>query len=224
VIHALPPNRLVGQLDVPDLAAARGGRLVVTSPGSPGNLLARAALRRAGLETGRDVELMVTESDAARLAMLETRQAQGAMISVPFDAMLIHRGYPVIADALELNLDLPITGVVTSVAKLKDSPDEVRQVLRAILRAQQFIRERREETVAYAAEALSLDPQLVAGEMDRIIRTYAPNGEIAEAQYRRFFELNFAEDVDLGIQPEHVPYPDLYDYTALRAARRDLGQ
>jgi NitT/TauT family transport system substrate-binding protein len=144
-LHGRAPWRLLGQPDVPDVAALRGGRLMVSSPGSAGNLLARTALRRAGLDPDRDVELSYTSLEPARLAALDTGQVRAATLAVPFDAMMAGRGYPILADAMEMKLDLPITGLTATPARLASRPDEARRVIRALLRAQQYIRERRDE-------------------------------------------------------------------------------
>jgi ABC-type nitrate/sulfonate/bicarbonate transport system substrate-binding protein len=223
-LHGRAPWRLLGQPDIPDVAALRGGRVMVSSPGSAGNLLARTALRRAGLDPERDVELMISSSETGRQAALETEQVQAANVAVPFDSMMVRRGHTILADALEMNLDLPITGVTVTPARLASNADEVRRVLRAILRAQQFIREQRDETLEFAARAFEIDRELLAGELDRLVSTYAPDGELTDAQLRRFFELNLGAGVDLGVRLEDVRYGELYDYTALRAARRELGR
>jgi len=137
---------------------------------------------------------------------------------------MVRRGHSILADALGMNLDLPITGVTITPARLASNADEVRRVLRAILRAQQFIREQRDETLEFAARAFEIDRELLAGELDRLVSTYAPDGELTDAQLRRFFELNLGAGVDLGVRLEDVRYGELYDYTALRAARRELGR
>ena len=223
-IHALAPWRLMGQPDVRDVAALRGARVTASNPGSAGYLLTRAALRRAGLDPDRDVELSYTSLEPARLAALDTGQVRAATLAVPFDAMMAGRGYPILADAMEMKLDLPITGLTATPARLASRPDEARRVIRALLRAQQFIRERRDEAVDYAARAFELDRALVASELDRLLGTFAADGEISAAQLRQFFELNEAEGVDLEVRLQDIRFEDLYDYTALRAARRDLGR
>ncbi|HZS02641.1 MAG TPA: ABC transporter substrate-binding protein [Chloroflexota bacterium] len=223
-LHALAPWRLMGQPDVRDVAALRGARVTASNPGSAGYLLTRAALRRAGLDPERDVELSYTGLETARLAALETGQVRAATLAVPFDAMMAGRGYPILADAMEMKLDLPITGVTATPGRLASRPDEARRVLRAILRAQQFIRERRDDAVDFAARTFELDRALVASELDRLVGTFAPEGELSAAQLRRFFELNEAEGVDLEVRLQDVRFEELFDYTALRAARRELGQ
>lgn len=222
-VHGQAPWRLIGQPDVRTIADLRGARVMVTNPGSAGNLLTRAALRRAGLDPDRDLDIQISSSESARQAALETGQVRAANVAVPFDAQFVRRGFTVLADGLELGLDLPITGVVTTPGKLASRPDEVRRVLRAMLRAQQFIRSQPRETVEVAARLFDLDPDLVAGELDRLVRTYAPGGELSDAQLRRFFELNLAEGVDLEVRIEDVRFDTLYDYGPLRQARAELG-
>ena len=222
-VHGLAPWRVIGQPDVRSAADLRGARVMVSNPGSAGNLLARTALRRAGLDPDRDLDIIIALSESARLAAVETGQVKAANVAVPFDVMLMRRGYTVIADGLEMGLDLPITGVVATPAKLANRPDEVRRVLRAFLRVQQFIRENRAETVEFAARAFEVAPDLGDSELDRLVRTDAPSGELTDAQLRRFFELNQAEGVDLEVRIEDVRFNNLCDYTSLRQARTELG-
>jgi ABC-type nitrate/sulfonate/bicarbonate transport system substrate-binding protein len=90
--------------------------------------------------------LSYTSLEPARLAALDTGQVRAATLAVPFDAMMAGRGYPVHADAMEMKLDLPITGVTATSARLASRPEEARRVMRTMLRAQQFGCERRGAT------------------------------------------------------------------------------
>jgi ABC-type nitrate/sulfonate/bicarbonate transport system substrate-binding protein len=218
------PTGLVAQPGLRTIGDLRGGRVYVSGVGTAGHVLARAAIRRGGLDPNGDLDIVYGSSDAGRIAALESNQAQAIAIAQPIDTQLTRQGNSLLADAVSLGLRFPVTGVVVARTRFAERPDEVRRVLRAVLRAQAFTREQPDAAAGYAAELTGVDRDLARGEVERLIHSSAPQGELSAAELREFFELHVAEGQDIGLDVESVRFADLYEYTPLRQARADLGR
>lgn len=128
------------------LAGLAERRLATFPPLSPPHALANAALRQAGLETGRDVMLLPARDDVARLGLLRSCSADAALISsaVPparMAALGFHR-VAFLGDALRI----PTTGLAADEAHLQREPELARtlvgihrQALRLILEDAAFV-------------------------------------------------------------------------------------
>jgi ABC-type nitrate/sulfonate/bicarbonate transport system substrate-binding protein len=95
-----PPCSLVAREGIADVASLRGRRVAVTSTRGSVSILLRALLARHGLSRGDWSEVVVGPTPAQASA-LERGEADGAMVTVPYDERLVASGFRILADAGE---------------------------------------------------------------------------------------------------------------------------
>ncbi len=85
-----PPASLISVAELGDVAALRGRRVATTEPRGSVSLFLRALLRERGV---RDYEQVALGTSPAQAAALERHEVDAAMLTFPFDARLVSRGF-----------------------------------------------------------------------------------------------------------------------------------
>ena len=117
------------------LADLRGQRLAVARTGSTSYTAAQVLLRRAGLEAGRDVEMLSAGGTPEMYAALVSGAAQAALLPPPMSFQADAAGYAVLADTIEEDLPFHQSLLVTTRRYVAEQEDVVRRVVRAYVRA-----------------------------------------------------------------------------------------
>ena len=78
------------------------------------------------------------------------------MINPPMSVVLRKQGFRLLVHASDY-MDLPLTGLGTTLKKLKENPEQVKKVLRALYETLQFIRANRNETISIFAKWVNMD-------------------------------------------------------------------
>jgi ABC-type nitrate/sulfonate/bicarbonate transport system substrate-binding protein len=130
-------NRLTYSLVVvPEIATPadlKGKAIGVNRFGSSNDFAARLALTRLGLQPDRDVTLLQLGSAAARLAALQSRGIQGAILEPASLTVSRRLGFPELVDFSRLDVRYPLEGVAVSRSFARERPETVRRFLRGLV-------------------------------------------------------------------------------------------
>jgi hypothetical protein len=96
---------------------------------------------------------------------------------------------------------------------------QVRQMLRALLQAQMFIRNNKPETVRVIADWLKLEPRIAQASYDIYVKGMSPDGIVPE----RVLESDIERARNDQQVKEAVPVGKVVDFAMLRDASRELG-
>ena len=140
---------LMTQSSIHAVKELKGKKIAVSSPQDTGGLAAKAALRAAGLDPERDVFYISIGAASVRIAAMEVGSIEAAIMPVPWN----RSGFNQLVFAGGL-LPQPLTGIVTSAAKLEKAPEQVKKVLRAYLRSIRRLRQDKADAVDSLAAAL----------------------------------------------------------------------
>jgi len=127
-------------------------------------------------------------------------------------------GFVVLAIAHEL-FSYPSSGLVASVKKIKERPDEVKRVIKIGIKASRYIRENREGAVQFIMEWLKTDKDVAAATYDSVAKAFNDDGSIPENGLR----LEIEERKKSAKVSREVSISDVADLTILREAQRELG-
>ena len=142
--------------NVQRLIDLRGKTIGISTFGSQLYLTSTTLFRQAGLEPGKDINLLPGGDNNARLAAMETGKVDAAFVSSPSDIFGVKRGYKVLLWSRD-HVPLIQNTIVVTDKKLKQSPDQVKRTIKGSIEALKFIREHQEESIAIAAKWLKLD-------------------------------------------------------------------
>ena len=111
------------------LTDLRGKTIGISTFGSQLYLTSTTLFRQAGLEPGKDINLLPGGDNSARLAALETGKVDAVFVSSPSDIFGVKRGYKVLLWSRD-HVPLTQNTVVTTDKKLKQSPDQVKRTIK----------------------------------------------------------------------------------------------
>jgi ABC-type nitrate/sulfonate/bicarbonate transport system substrate-binding protein len=127
-------------------------------------------------------------------------------------------GFNVVARAYEL-FTFPFVGLGANNRKIKERPDEVKRVLKALIKANRYITTNREGSIQTLAEWGRTDRENAAASYDGTVKVFNNDGSIPESGLKLVIEQSKQSlKIDRPIAPE-----DVADLGPLREAQRELG-
>ena len=147
----------------------------ITRYGSSTDMLLRLSLERWGFKPEVDVPILQMGGVPPILAGMESRKIFGGPLSLPTLARAKKEGYRELADVADLVPDYQVAGVVTRRAFIKQSPDVVRNFVKAIAEGMAMFRADPESVRKVMRARLNIDDPLVIGETQKDYPRYMPN-------------------------------------------------
>lgn len=102
------------------------------------------------------------------------------MLSPPTDSDATRSGLRVRSRFFE-HYKMPFTGVGTHTKKLKEKPDEVKRMVKALLRANRYVRQNREGTIGTMMEWIKVDRESAAATYDLTWKIFSEDGSMPES-------------------------------------------
>lgn len=204
--------------NVQKLADLRGKTVGISTFGSQLYLTSTTLFRQAGLEPGKDVNLLPGGDNNARLAAMETGKVDAAFVSSPSDIFGVKRGYKVLLWSRDYVPLIQNTIVVTD-KKLKLSPDQVKRTLKGSIEALRFIREHQEESVAIAAKWLKLDPATTRAAFENYLPCYSTDGSLPDQALKDLIQY----ELDRSSFKKEIPLSQVASRDLLQQAQKELN-
>ena len=143
---------------------------------------------------------------------------EAVVISPPGDEEAKKLGFNVLARADEL-FSFPFVGLGTHTRKIRERPDEVKRTIKALIKANRFIRQNREGTIQTLADWGRTTPALAAAAYDSAFKVYNLDGSIPEEGLLAVID-QAVKETKLTRQ---VAVSEVADTTLLREAQKELG-
>jgi NitT/TauT family transport system substrate-binding protein len=202
---------LVVRPEIKSVSELKGKSMGV--PGLLGSqqISAKFILKQGGLDPDRDVIYRV----------VDTGTRIGAMLSGSIDSAMMDYGEAFRAKKMGLKLlinaadyhGLLAGGLGVNISSLRDQPDQVRRVIRAMLQALRYLRENPEGTQQAMMTWLKLERDMAADIYQMAINNYTRNGMVEEAMLNSLVTNMLAEAGIKGVAPSQ-----LTDFTLLQQA------
>jgi NitT/TauT family transport system substrate-binding protein len=212
------PLALVGRPELKSVKDLRGKTIAVGSYGSTPDIVARLLVKHFGLDPDTDIKVLALGSDGARLTALKEGIVDVVIVAPPVDFEGQKMGFNIISRAGDV-FRFPYNGLGTSTRKLTENPGEVKKVLRAMIRANGFIRKDKEATVTVLVNWAKAKPEFAAAAYDSSASVFSADGSIPEDGLRTVIE-NFRKSMNIS---RPVGPTDVSDTTLLAEVQRELG-
>jgi NitT/TauT family transport system substrate-binding protein len=144
-------------------------------------------IKHFGIDPEKQMKIVALGSDQARLAALKEGLVDVAVISPPADAEGKRMGFNVLSRAYEL-FKFPFVGLGVNVKKIEEKPDQVKRTLRALIKANRYIRENRDGAIQVLTEWARVEPDLATSTYDSTWRVFSRDGSIPEDGLRLVVE------------------------------------
>ena len=196
----------------------KGKTVGIGNFGGTDEVAGRMMLKSFGLDTEKDLKFIALGPDRARLAALKEGLVDVAVIAPPADALGRQMGFNVLLRAYEV-FSFPFIGVGANLKTIKEKPEEVKKVVKALVRANRFIREDKEGAVRVLMEWGKVEREHAVASYDSAWKVFSPDGNIPQEGLRMVVEQAKAE---LKLKRE-IPVNEIVDLAPLRAAQKELG-
>lgn len=126
----------------------KGKTFGISSFGGTPHSEAVTILRKYGMNPEKDVTFLQIGGSASRYAALEGGSIQAAMLVPPFNNFATKRGFHQLLSFNEI-MNIPLGGLSTHIQKIKERPDEIVKMIRAVLKATDYIRNRKSDILSF---------------------------------------------------------------------------
>jgi ABC-type nitrate/sulfonate/bicarbonate transport system substrate-binding protein len=212
------PLSLVGKAAIKSVKELKGKTIGVGSYGSTPDIIARMVVKHYGVDPETEIKMLALGSDSARLTALKEGVVDAIIVAPPVDFEGKKMGFNILSRAGDI-LRFPYNGLGTSVEKITERPDGVKRVIRAIVRANGFIRRNREGAIQVLVNWTKTKPEFAEAAYDSTVGVFSQDGTIPEDGLRLVID-NFRKSMNISRQ---VSLSDVSDSTLLFQVQRDLG-
>ena len=212
------PLALVAKPEFKSVKDLKGKTIGVGSYGSTPDIIARMVVKHFGLDPETEIKIIALGSDAARLAALKEGVVDVIVVAPPVDFEGKKMGFNILSRAGDI-FQFPDNGLGTSIKKINDQADEVKKVIRAVVKANRFIRNDRAGTIQILVNWTKTKPEFAEAAYDSSVGVFSQDGTIPEDGLGVVVE-NFRKSMNIA---RPVPLTEVSDSTLLREAQKELG-
>jgi len=141
-----------------------------------------------------------------------------AIVPPPFNFEAESKGFARLISAADV-FETSVSGLALHVDTLKENPIQVRKMLRALLKAQTFIRNNKTASVRVIADWLKLEPRIAQSSYEIYVKGMSLNGIVPE----RVLESDIERARNDQQVKESVPVGRVVDFAMLRDALQQPG-
>jgi NitT/TauT family transport system substrate-binding protein len=139
---------LVTAPNVKTVEDLKGKTFGISSFGGTPHSEAIMILRKYGMNPEKDVTFLQIGGSSSRYTALESGSIQAAMLVPPFNAFAKKRGFNQLLSFNDV-MSIPLGGLSVHTQKMKEKPDEIVRMIKAVLKATDYIRRRKSEILAF---------------------------------------------------------------------------
>jgi len=212
------PSALIARPEFKSVQELRGKTVGLNTSGGALESTARLIFKHFGLDPDKEIKFLALGTSERRLSAMKQGLTAATMGSPPLDYLGKKMGFVVLARAHEL-FSYPTSGLVASVKKIKEKPDEIKRVIKAGIKANRYIRQNREGTIESMTEWTKADKEMATAGYESVLKLFNDDGSVPEKGLLLVIE----ELKKLGKVEREIAPSDVADLSILREAQRELG-
>ena len=193
-----------------DIQDLKGKKLGVAAVNGGDHIVSRELLRMKGVDPNSVQAIAVGEPTLRAQAVL-SNAVQVVAVSPPHDVMLQQMGLKVVSGPPEIGV--PNSGLFAADRLIKENPQVLRRTIRALLKANRFIEEHRDETIRIMTAAVPQSPEAAARSYDTELKTLARDGQMTDAELEAQME---------RLSDKKRPLDEVRDFSYARQALKEL--
>ena len=213
-----PMYYLVAQKEIRSVPELRGKRIGVSQFGGTSDLSARLALKHFGVEPEKDALLIQIGAEGTRMAALRAGSVSAIIVPVPAVAILKREGFNEVSFVGDV-VEFASNGYSTTDQRIKEHPQEVKKVVRALYRGLRYAKENPAGTIGVIQKEWKVDSEIAKGSYQAIVKALNDDGIIGEKQLKIHFDLIRRVEKNIG----EIPVSRVIDFTLLREVKREAA-
>jgi NitT/TauT family transport system substrate-binding protein len=211
--HALVSTAAIKRVE--DL---KGKRIGISSFGGAPHNQTAIILRKFGLNPEKDVTFLQIGGGTARYMAMESGSIQATMLVPPLNKVAREKGYN---ELLFFNdvMRVPLSGLSVHVDKIKEKPDEIVKMIKAVLEGIEYIRANRAEILAFLEKTWGIkSPAVREGFYSDMVEIYSRTGIVSDESIQNV--VRFVQETRKT--QENIAIADLTDWTFAKKANEQL--
>ena len=201
---------LVTRPEIKNIQELKGKKLGVATIRGTDSIVAEELLRSKGFNPALLQQLVIGDT-SLRAQALMTGVVQVVSLSPPHDLLLKNMGYSILAGPPEVGL--PASGLFTSNRLLKENPQGVNRTLRAVVKANRFIADNRQETIAIMLKWLAQTQEVASQSYDVELKALTKDGQMTDAELENLID---------RLDERKRPLDEVRDFNPVRRAIKEL--
>jgi ABC-type nitrate/sulfonate/bicarbonate transport system substrate-binding protein len=164
---------LLARPEFANIRDLRNKKIGLTGLGGTSHVALQIAMESMGENPKNFIYLSITA--AQTMAALETGVIDAALLSPPYDFYAKKKGFREVLNAGSY-ARMPFGGLTTMISTMRNRPDELKKVIRALQTAKQEMIKSKEKTVALVSSFLKVDREAAEGTYAAYVKTVSGNG------------------------------------------------
>ena len=170
-------HMLMAQTKYRQVKDLKGQTIGSLNPGGLVDALLRQILLKNGLDPDRDVILINLGGTPERYAALKSGTVAATVLGAPHNFRAERDGFWKIAVAADY-VHVPTSGLTVRSDRIVKQPQQIKKMIRGILRAMKFVRENRGDTIATIVRELGMDPESAGKGYEQIVSLMSEDGHV----------------------------------------------
>jgi NitT/TauT family transport system substrate-binding protein len=167
---------LVTSANIKRVEDLKGKKFGISSFGGTPHSEAVMILRKYGMNPEKDVTFLQIGGSSSRYAALDSGSIDAAMLVPPFNKLAAKRGFNEILSFNEI-MSIPLGGLTVHTQRMKEKPDEIVRMIKAMLKGVDYIRNNQAEILSIMASKWGIkEADVREGIYRDIVGIYTRNG------------------------------------------------
>lgn len=193
------PFRLVAQEDYPTVPDLAGTQLGVTNVGSSTHFFAIDFLRNNGLDDSEVTFINCNTTETCR-QVFEAGAIAATVLSPPHSQLAIRdAGGIALSSADDFPPDEPANGLATHRDYLEANREEAVGMARGLIRALEFLKSEREETIAFIEEYFNLETDVAEAAYEDLVAASSEDGSVTAEVLQKGVD-RYREEADVSAE------------------------
>lgn len=209
---------LVTSPNIKKVEDLKGKKFGISSFGGTPHSEAVMILRKYGMNPEKDVTFLQIGGSSSRYTALDSGAIDAAMLVPPFNKLAAKRGFNEILSFNEI-MNIPLGGLTVHTQRIKEKPDEIVRMIKAMLKGVNYIRNNQAEILSIMASKWGIkEADVREGIYRDIVGIYTRNGVASDETMKNVIQLvrdtRKSKD-DLGLS-------DIVDWSFAKKAQAEL--
>jgi NitT/TauT family transport system substrate-binding protein len=209
---------LVTSANIKRVEDLKGKVFGISSFGGTPHSEAVMILRKYGMNPEKDVTFLQIGGSSSRYGALESGSIHAAMLVPPFNNFAKKRGFNQLLSFNEI-MNIPLGGLAVHTQQMKEKPDEIVKMIKAILKATDFIRNRKPEILRHLETKWGIkEADIRESIYQDMVGLFSRNGMASEETMRNVVQLVR----DTRKSKDDKTMADIFDWSFAKKAVAEL--
>ncbi len=214
-----PNHVVVAHPSIQKFADLKNKKIAISSYGSLVDILARLTAAHFQLDPRKEIDFVAAGSSSARVAQLQAGVVQAAFVTPPGNLRAEAAGFKTLLRVRDL-FPFPVNGIGVSEPKLKTNRDEVKKIVRALLRANRYIINNPKGAIKILSAWGRTKPEVAEDAYNDNAKNYSRNLLVSRATLE-----NVIESTRWNVESKrNVSVDEIFDFSLVREILKEMGE